>query len=176
MLKIKYFFVFVVIISLLGCKSSATLAEINALKKTVADKNFEFNANSAIPMAMANVRGIENLLPIGSNISNISLVGTPNFLIYKNDSLHIDMPYYGVRNLGVSYNSSDVGLKFKSKIQNVETSYNSKKKSFDLKYFLNNKQENLRITLTLYANNSGSLNVISSQRNSINYRGNWKSK
>lgn len=174
MLKLRILLAFVLMINLLGCKSTTTIVETNALKEIVPDKNFEFIANSAIPMAMANVRGIESLLPVGSSIASINLIGNQNFFIMKNDTLHIDMPYYGIRNMGGSYNSSDVGIKFKGKIEASQITYNSKKKSCNLKYNVKNKQENLKITLTLYPNNSGNLNVISSHRNSINYRGSWK--
>ena len=176
MFKIRVLLVFILSMYLLGCKSTATVAEINSLKEVVADKNFEFTANSAIPLSFGNTRGIENLLPIGSNTGFINLIGSPNFLKISNDILDIDMPFYGVRNLGGTYNTRDVGFKFKSKIETVKTTFNSKKKNYILRYNVNNKQENLRITLTLFANNTCNLNIISSHRNTINYKGNWKRK
>lgn len=174
--KLNFLLSFVCISLLVSCKSTASLSDIKNLKKVVANKSFEFNASNAIPLSLGNIRGIENLMPNGSSSGNINLNGNPNFMIVKNDSIHMDMPYYGRRNLGGGYNPSDVGLKFKSNIKTETSSYNSKKNSYIIKYNINNNQENLILTLTLYANKSSNLNVISSHRNTINYQGNWKAK
>jgi len=171
--KLKIFVLALFAVFFVKCKSTATAAEVNELKKIISNNNFTFIADTAMPMPIGNVQGIENLLPAGSSLANINLTGNPNFLIIKNDSIHLDMPYFGERRMGGGYNS-DNGLNFEGKFKDVEIDYNDKKKNYRLKYVVTSNQEMLTLTLTMFVNNYGSLNIISSQRNSINYRGNWK--
>lgn len=160
---------------LLSCKSTATIAEINELKEMVAKNKFEFTANSANPIALANVRGLENLLPPGSNINNINLANTPNYLRISKDSIQMDLPYYGERQIGGGYNNNN-GLKFNGLVDKAEKYFNEKKNSYEMEYWVKAKSEGLKLTLILYTNNASSLTVTSSHRTSINYDGNWKSK
>ena len=171
----RVLFIIIIIMSCTACKSTATITELNKLKEAVANNNFEFVANSAQPMSIANVSGLENLLPIGSNLAHINLIGNPNFLIVKKDSIHLDMPYYGVRRMGGTYGSADVGLKFNGESEAIDTKFNAKKNNYSIKYSLKNPKENLKLTLVLFTNNSATLNVVSSHRNTINYIGKWES-
>ncbi|WP_439131041.1 DUF4251 domain-containing protein [Polaribacter sp.] len=168
--------IFVISCFYVACKSTVTITELNNLKETVENNKFEFVANDAQPISMANVSGLENLLPMGSNLGNINLIGNPNFLRVKNDSIHLDMPYYGVRRMGGTYGTADAGLKFIGKSIPTETKFNAKKNNYIIKYDVKKPDENLRLTLTLFANHAATLSVISSHRNSINYRGNWQTE
>lgn len=166
----------VFIFALIGCKSTVTIAELNTLKEVVENQNFKFVANSATPMAIAGVRGLESLLPVGSNLANINLIGNPNYLIIKNDSLKFYMPYFGERRMGGAYGTSNNGLSYHGVIKNLDTEFNAKKNSYQINCKINESQENLALTLTMYANKSASLRVISSHRNAINYTGNWQTE
>ena len=172
--KFRVLYVVLIICGCVACKSTATVIELNQLKEAVAKNNFEFVANSAQPLSIAGVSGLENLLPMGSNLGYINLIGNPNFLIVKKDSIHLDMPYYGVRRMGGTYGSADVGLKFNGKFDTVETKFNTKKNSYVIKYSITKSDENLKLTLTLFTKNSATLNVVSSHRNAINYNGQWE--
>ena len=159
---------------LLSCKSTATIAEINELKEMVAKNKFEFTANSANPIALANVRGLENLLPPGSNINNINLATTPNYLRISKDSIQMDLPYYGERQFGGGFGTSASGIKFKGKADNAKTSFHSKNSSCSIIYNLNNKNEHLDLDLTLFANKTSTLSVNSNHRTTIIYNGFWE--
>ena len=89
-MKFRFLFLSLLIITLYSCKSTATLAEIEFMQKTVLDKNLTIVANSAAPVSFANVRGIEKLLPPGSNLANISLINIQNNFTIKNPFIIFD--------------------------------------------------------------------------------------
>jgi len=168
----------ILLLSILGitffsCKSTATLAEIENLKETATSKNFTIVADFANPVALMNTRGIENLLPPGSNLANISLVNIQNNLTVKNDSIFLDMPFYGERRFAGSY-GTDSGLQFEGIPEKVESAFNEKKNTYEFEYLLNSKTESLQISLTLFANKTSRFTVNSSHRSTITYSGKWQ--
>jgi len=172
-MKFRILFLSILYISFFSCKSSATLAEIETLKETAMSSNFIVRANSANPTGLVNTRGLENLLPPGSNLGHISLVNTQNNLTVKNDSIYLDMPFYGERRFSSGY-GSEAGFQFEGIPEKVESSFNQKKDTYEFKYWLNAKNESLQISLTLFANKSSRFTVNSSHRSTITYNGNWK--
>ena len=108
-MKYKVFFLFVILVSL-GCKSTSTLIEVNNLKETVSSKQFEVNLNTAYPIGLGSTIGLESLMPPGSNTSSINLINIQNHFTVKNDSLSINLPYYGEQQFPRSYNP-DGGIK-----------------------------------------------------------------
>ncbi|MBU3012371.1 DUF4251 domain-containing protein [Polaribacter vadi] len=171
--KFQYLFLVIPVLLFTACKSTVTVPELEALQKMVANNHFEFTAGSANPMPMANVRGLEKLLPVGSNMSNINLIGNANYFRVKNDSIFFELPYYGVRQIGSTY-GSDVGLKFEGNPEKGTTTYNKKKKRYSLKYVVKTKDETLNINLILFVNNKATLSINSSHRSNINYNGTWQ--
>jgi hypothetical protein len=156
-----------------NCKSTATVAEISNLKEVVAGENFEVNSTFANPLALANVSGLENLLPPGSNIAQINLANIQNYFIVSKDSISLDLPFYGERYMNNGY-GTDNGLKFDGKFEKNKMTYNAKRNDYLLEYWLNSNREKLRVAVTLYPNNSSSITVNSSHRSTITYKGNWK--
>ncbi|WP_299667182.1 DUF4251 domain-containing protein [uncultured Polaribacter sp.] len=174
MMKIAILSLFLVFMSCGSSKSAATQAEIINLKQIVATKNITASFDWARPLGlMNNVTGIENLLPPGSTANSINLIGNPNFFRIKNDSIHMDLPYYGQQQLGGGYNS-DSGVKFEGAIKKEKQLYDKEKEAYVLEYWLNAKNENYSVVLTLFANNKSSLNVNSSHRTNISYDGSWE--
>ncbi len=162
-------------IFLSACTSvKSTVAEIENLKKIVTNKKFEIISDSAHPYGIsARVSGIEKLLPPGDNRNNINLIGNPNFFKVRNDSVFMELPYYGQQRISRGYNPNG-GLIFKGKPQNYKAIFNEKKQYFTLEYQLQAKQENFTIVVTLFPNNVSYLFVNSSHRSSIGYDGNWQ--
>ncbi|WP_435414975.1 DUF4251 domain-containing protein [Polaribacter aestuariivivens] len=155
-------------------KNTATPSEINNLKKAVTNKAIEANFDWASPLGLNNnVQGIENLLPPGSTSSNISLIGNPNFFIIKNDSISMDLPYYGRQQLSGGY-GTDLGVEFDGKPKTEKKYYHEKKAAYIFEYTLYAKKESYDVTLTLFANKKSTLDVNSSHRTNISYNGNWK--
>ena len=172
-MKFKVLFLSFILVSFFNCKSTVTLLEIETMKTIVEDKNFTIVANSAIPVAFVNVRGIENLLPPGSNLANISLINIQNNFTIKNDSVFLDMPFYGERRFASGY-GTESGLQFTGKPDAIKTEFNAKKNKYDIVYSLNAKNESLRISLTMFANKKCRFTVNSSLRSTIIYEGDWE--
>lgn len=171
--KFRYLFLVISVLFFTACKSTVSIPELEALQKMVANNHFEFTAGSANPMPMANVRGLENLLPVGSNMANINLIGNSNYFRVNNDSISFELPYYGVRQIGGTY-GSDVGLKFEGIPEKTSTTFNKKKNRYSLKYIVKTKDENLNINLILFVNNKATLSINSSHRSNISYNGTWQ--
>lgn len=169
--------VFLSIVSFLffacGSKKIITDKELLAFKNAVENNNFSFEATSANPVAFANVRGIQNLLPPGSNVASINMVNNPNYLRVKNDSVFLDMPYYGEIQMGMGYNR-DTGLKFKGIPEKRNIEFNKKKEKYTITYTLKADNENLRLFLVLFPNKTARLDINSSNRSTIFYYGDWK--
>ena len=172
-MKFRLLFLSILTITFFSCKSTASLAEIEYLKETATSKNFIITADTANPTGLMNTRGLENLLPPGSNLGHISLVNIQNNFTIKNDSISLDMPFYGERRFGGGY-GTDTGLQFEGIPENVQSSFNQKKNTYEFEYLLNTKTESLQISLTLFANKTSRFTVNSSHRSTITYSGNWK--
>lgn len=172
-MKFRFLFLSILCITFFSCKSTATLAEIEILKEIAMSKNFIITAESANPTALMNTRGLENLLPPGSNLANITLVNNQNNFTIKNDSIFLDMPFFGERRFSGGY-GTESGLQFEGIPENVESSFNEKKNTYEFEYLLNTKAESLQISLTLFTNKTSRFTVNSSHRSTITYNGRWE--
>lgn len=168
---------FIAIVSLLffacGSNKKITDEELMAFKNTIENSKISFEATSANPVAFANVRGLEGLLPPGSNLANINLVNNPNYFRIKNDSIFFDLPYYGELQMGMGYNR-DTGLKFEGVAKKKSTDFNPKKENYTITYSIATENETLSMFFTLFPNKTARLDVNSSNRTSIFYYGDWK--
>ncbi|WP_189663025.1 DUF4251 domain-containing protein [Polaribacter sp. IC073] len=172
-MRIAILSILVIFMSCASAKNTFTSTEINNLIGTVASKNIEATFNWAQPTGLSNVRGFNKLLPPGSSANNINLIGNANFFRIKNDSIHIDLPYYGEQQMSTGYTSGS-GIKFEGKASETSKVYNERKGAYIIAYSVQAKDENYEIMLTLYANNKSNLNVNSSHRSNISYNGDWK--
>lgn len=172
---VNYKIFVILLISLLfyNCKSTATVAQIENLKRVVNERNIEITANSATPIAFANTRGLENLLPPGSNLANINLINTPNFIKIQKDSLQVDLPYFGELRIVSGYNSES-GIHFDGIPTKTTIGFNEKRMSHEIMYDVKSKNETFRISITLFSNNRSSFIINSSNRTTISYDGTWK--
>lgn len=173
MMRIAILSFLVIFMSCASVHNSLTTTEISNLKEKINSKNIEVTFDRAQSTGLNNIRGFENLLPPGSSASAISLMGNSNFFRIKKDSIYMDLPYYGRRQMAGGYNS-DGGIKYNGKAPKVEKIFNDKKGAYILRYSLKSKSENYDIVLTLFENNKSHLNVSSSHRTNINYHGNWR--
>ena len=156
-----------------GSRKLTSDKELLAFKNAIENNKLSFEATSANPVAFANVRGLERLLPPGSNVASINLVNNPNYFRVKNDSISFDLPYYGELQIGMGYNR-DTGLKFEGTPEKAKVDFNSRKEKYTITYTVRTENENLRMFLVLFPNKTARLDVNSSNRTSIFYYGDWK--
>lgn len=169
-------FYFTTLVLILGCASNKkTLSpqEINNFKSIINAKLLEIEFDVANPLGLNNVQGIDNLLPIGSTINNINLLGNSNHFRIIKDSVSVDIPYFGNQQLFRGYNNTKNSVFFLGKPTNEEITFSNKKKSYKFRYQLKGEYEIYTMFLTLFINKKATLSVTSSHRTAINYLGNW---
>lgn len=136
----------------------------------VAEKNYVFNANSAIPLASNDINNVLSRLPGVQQGGVINLSGSQYDLKITPDSIVAYLPYYG-RAYSAPYNSSESGIKFKSKDFSYQES-KTKKGAYSISIKTNDlKTENYQLMLNISANGYASLSVNSHNKQSINFNG-----
>ena len=141
-----------------SCGSSNTAADAEGykeLQELVSSRDFEIENDWAFP----------------NSGSNINLIGNPNYIKFKNDSVDIFLPYFGVRYSGGNYGGTDGGIIYKGPMENFEIKENQQKKSIDLQFEGDQNGENLDFNLNLYSNKKVRTTVISTERAPISYEG-----
>lgn len=109
--------------------------------------------------------------PLSGN--RINLIGNTNYMRFKNDSVIIDLPYFGVRHSGGGYNR-DGGINYEGPLKNLEIEENTEDKAIRVRFDGQQDTENLFFSMLLFSNGRVETYVRSSQRNSITYDGEIK--
>jgi len=175
----KYKFLLFLSFSLLffSCGSNkdlaATKAQKERLQNMISNSSFVINSDWANPRATTSFIQVANsgLLPPGSNASNINLIGNDNYLKFHKDSVMIELPFYGERQMGGGYNNSS-GFSYAGLYDDYKMNYSSKKGFYTIKFNVKIKTESLNISIRLYDNLKSSMIINSSHRTSISYEGN----
>lgn len=124
----------------------------DSIKQMLSDTVFTFEARTALPMK----GGMRHLDP-GYTLK------------LKGDTLISELPYYG-RTYQATYGESDGGLKATSHKFDY-TVKDRKKGGWDVEIDTKDTKERLKFLLTVFDNGDASLNVISNNRESINFDG-----
>lgn len=112
-------------------------------------------------------------MPLGGR--NINLIGNNNFVRFSGDSVNIFLPYFGVRHSGGGY-GGEGGIKYEGLAEEFQTTVHPQQKNIQLSFEGNHQNENLEFDIILYPNGSATTTVISSQRASISYRGEFRNE
>ncbi|PTX43097.1 uncharacterized protein DUF4251 [Christiangramia gaetbulicola] len=144
-----------ILISCGGSNITEDSKDYRELQELVSTRQFEIDNNWAYP----NVGG------------NINLIGNPNYLKIKNDSVDIFLPYFGVRHAGGSYGSDKGGFEYAGTVQNLNFKDNPAKNNIEITFETVANGENLDFRITLYPNNTARTFVRSNQRATISYEG-----
>ena len=164
------------IIWLLGsCSGSKNVVSEEAkmeLKRQVDSRSIKVKAEWALPMttnAMASVFSA-GLLPPGSNVARINLIGTPNSFEIRGDSVYVDLPYYGERRIVGSYPGGE-GINFTAAIENYRTDFIRKDGAYRIRFDADDKVERYDVTVKLFPGQRSYLIFYSTQRNPIRFDG-----
>ena len=170
------------ILSFFGCMSTKTQTntdvDTKALDDLIAEGSFEIRAEFAQPMANNSLLQISNagLLPPGSTAGNISLIGNANFLQIHGDTVKAYLPFYGERRMGGSYGEIRTGIEFNGLPENYEVK-KGKKSGYEISFNIkdkNSRTENYNVNIYLFPNLTSTINIRSSHRFNIRYKGNIK--
>ncbi|MFK5879812.1 MAG: DUF4251 domain-containing protein [Flavobacteriaceae bacterium] len=102
----------------------------------------------------------------------IDLTTNSNFLKINNPHTIADLPFFGFSQ--VSSFKGDGGIKFDSENVDYKIEYNDKKHRITIKFKAKNKAEAFDLFLTVYSDATATLNISSSHRDFMSYRGNIK--
>ncbi|MCZ4225350.1 DUF4251 domain-containing protein [Pedobacter rhodius] len=149
-----------------------TFAQTNkeTTKKIVADKNYVFMANTALPMSNQDISQVLRSMQGVQGGGTINLSGSQYDLKVTADSIVAYLPYYG-RAYSAPYNPTDGGIKFTSK----DFTYTESKNKKGL-YIINIrtkdlKNDNYQIYLSISQNGYASLMMNSNNKQSITFNG-----
>lgn len=168
-------FLLVLMVIVIGCKSSKEIiapSQTKAFNDLVNSREFTIESQWAYPQltnAMSQVLSSQ-LLAAGNSASAINLIGNPNFLTIKGDSVTSYLPYYGERQMQIAYDGRDGAIQFNGVMDEYrieEGKSNSKIISFKAKSNL----ENFNVTITLFPNYNSEIVLRSTSRFFIRYTG-----
>ena len=174
----KYITFLIVIFLAFGCASTNTgkaTDEGKALNDLITKNSFEIVAEWAQPRVTSEMASIANagLLAPGNSINNINLIGNSNYLKVFKDSVSGYLPYFGERQMGGSYGGGTTAIQFEGAPKEYRVK-KGKKHSYTIQFNIadkNNPTENYTISIQLFKNLAASIDVTSSHRFSIRYRG-----
>ncbi|WP_010516828.1 DUF4251 domain-containing protein [Croceivirga radicis] len=176
-MKKIFAFLFLATLVLAGCKAvkdSNSLTFNPELKTSLENAHFKFEAKEIQPLTTTALTAVTNsgLIPPGSSPSRIVINGGSNFLIVKNDTLTVDLPYYGERQFGGAYNAETAGIKVEKALSTINLEYVPKKNTFVFSFKANGVDgEGFDFRGTVFTNGNANLQVYSSYRNTIAYSG-----
>ncbi|MGM9477702.1 DUF4251 domain-containing protein [Pedobacter sp. GSP4] len=138
--------------------------------KIVADKNYVFVANSAMPMSNNDISKVLNMMPGGQGGASINLSGSQYDVRVTKDSVVAYLPYYG-RSFSAPMDPSQGGIKFTSKDFTYTESKNKKGAYTILINTKDVKRENYRFTINISTNGYASLTASSINKQPILFNG-----
>lgn len=159
-----------------GCGSAKTAIadqQIVDFKSTIEAKSFEIRANWANPQLSQGLIAIANagLVQPGSNAGNINLIGNPNYLRFKGDSVSASLPYYGERQISATYNAKNAGIVFDGIPEELSITPTKKGQGYSLSFRIKSDSESYQVTTWVYPTSNAQITVNSSHRTSIRYSG-----
>ena len=176
--SLVYTLAIVVSMLAISCKSSESLAEraeeLNNLEKTLNNKDFKIDINTALPFnTNATTQVLNNLTRYTGNTANrINVNGY--YITFKNDSVTGYLPYYGEQRLSSTRYNNGLGIEFSGVPQDYELSKHQKKDAYIMQFTIKDDRdtvESYKIFITFFPSNTADVNIVSSHRNAIGYRG-----
>lgn len=174
-----YLMVSVFILFVLGCASSKNseiaVQQTKELDALMENGSFHFIAQWARPLPSTGLNSIASsgLLPPGSNVGNIDLMGNTNYLKMSRDSVAAYFPYFGEHQIGGGgYPPTDTAIQFDGIPKNLSVEKNQK--GYKVKFKIVHGTETYRINAQLFPSKKGNINIISSHRFPIAYIGDLK--
>lgn len=136
--------------------------------RILEEKNYVFVATTAIPINNTDLNRVMGRMN-GMGSGTVNLTGSSYDLKVTTDSLVAYLPYFG-RAYSASYNNDDNGVKFNSK-NFTYTMSKRKKNTWSIDMATKDVKDNIRMNLSVSDSGYATLNVYSSNKQSITYNG-----
>lgn len=102
--------------------------------------------------------------------SRVNLIGNPNYLTFKNDSVEVFLPYFGVRQMMGGYGSSG-GITFEGVPKNLLIDKKETDQEIEIEFEGAHQSENFQFYITLYKSKRATISVNTPYRDNIRYQG-----
>ncbi|MBQ0736185.1 DUF4251 domain-containing protein [Aquimarina celericrescens] len=161
----------------IGCSSTkditATPAQIEALNEMIRIKEFQIESRWAYPLVTNSLSSVANsgLLPPGSSVNNIDLVGDSNYFKMIGDSISMYLPYFGERRVSGNYNSTDTAIKYNNKPDQIEVKRNDRNQTYEMRFKAKSKNDTYDVFVKLFPNLTAMIFINSIYRTTISYKG-----
>ncbi|MCB0484689.1 MAG: DUF4251 domain-containing protein [Flavobacteriaceae bacterium] len=163
-----------------GCTATKKLTDDQreALMSWGTETPFEIVSHRAMPMPTTAFIAVVNsgILSPDNSAGNINLVGNANFFRMKGDTINAYLPFFGERRFGGNYGSNDLAIEFDGIPEKKDITFNEKNQALEMRFSIDQKNDNEQYTIlvTIFSGNTTDIQVLSSERSSISYRGNIK--
>ena len=166
------------LVVVLSCKSSETSAErakkLSNLEITLDSKDFKIDVNTVYPFnTRATTQVLNQITRNTGNTANQIMINGYD-ITFKNDSVIGELPYYGERQLSSSRYNNHLGIALKDIPQNYSLTKHKKKDAYVIKFNMDDNSDSVEtynVIMTFYTNETVNISILSSHRNTINYRG-----
>ena len=163
------------IASIISCsttKNKFTQAETMKLDSLVHQKEFTIVSDWASPQTSTAMQQIQNagVLPPGSGVGNVNLIGNANFLTISGDSISSHLPYFGEVRMSANYGGSNSAITFKGVVKNYKVIKN-KDNSYSLRFEAKSNAETFDVVIKLFPNLHSTIFLNGMTRSSIRYEG-----
>lgn len=102
----------------------------------------------------------------------VNLMSRSNLLQIKNDSVDVNLAYFGVLQAGSTAMNGEGGIEYKGIMKDYRTSVNDKKKSITIKFNTLKSPDQFEFIMTVYKNGNTNMSVTSNVRSTSKYDGN----
>ncbi|MGB5943420.1 MAG: DUF4251 domain-containing protein [Leeuwenhoekiella sp.] len=160
-------------IFLFGCEANKNASNYqNDLKQIIDQREIHIESDVALPFVTNALMAVinSNFLGVGSTANQVNLTGNSNFLEIKQDSVRAYLPYFGERRMGGGY-AQDSGIEFEGVPEDFEIVEKNGKLEIRFTIDGSDSSENYQVFVTIYGNLSSLININSTQRTPIGYRG-----
>lgn len=167
-----------VFVLMFSCKSSEANAErakkLSNLEIALNSKDFKIDINTVYPFnTIATTQVLNQITRNTGNTANQIMINGYD-ITFKNDSIIGELPYYGERQLSSSRYNNHLGIALKGIPQNYSLTKHKKKDAYVVKFNMDDNSdtvETYNVVMTFYTNKMVDINIVSSHRRSISYRG-----
>lgn len=173
----KYPILYICLMLLMNCGNSKISAmkqeNITALKQLVDSKRFVIESRQAMPQATGSLMRLQNsgILGVGNNAGTINLIGNPNYLKIKGDSVMAELPYFGEQRMGGTYGGRDQGISFNGLVKDYSAEWSAKKQRYIVRFRAEGKNDQYQVYINLFPNLNSSMSLNGNQRTPIQYQG-----
>jgi len=152
-LQLSYLYIVIALFLMQSCGSSADATKIAETTELIESREFEIEHDW--------------LSPLGGG--QINLMGNPNFIRFKNDSVNLFLPFFGQRFSGGGYNNQG-GIVYEGPLKDFEI-IDGDKNTRIIKFRTKQNSETLDFSINIYPEGNVTTRVNSTERSFISYQG-----